>query len=68
MNIKVHFYLTDELEETRARVQKSGEEAIYLKSKLTEVQKHVEEKSEMVVDLQGILNFIVILNTVVSLL
>ena len=42
----------DELEETKARVQKSGEEAIYLKSKLTEVQKHAEEKSEMVVDLQ----------------
>jgi len=62
LNINVHFYLTDELEETKARVQKSGEEAIYLKSKLTEVQKHVEEKSEMVVDLQGILNFIVILN------
>lgn len=44
---------TDDLDETRARVQKSADEANLLKSKLTEVQKHAEEKSEMVIDLQG---------------
>lgn len=53
-NIKTTLlFILDELDDTRARVQKSADEAILLKSKLTDVQKNADEKSEMVVDLQG---------------